>query len=130
MRKVALAAFMFGVAHALLCLWLIPPTNEAFQLSFDTGTPMARADSIGYLVALVLSFPCALWALSQHPAGVSTEALVTSVVANSSSWAACLFLILAWLRRRAASNNGMHPTADTPALIYIESPGAAGDAGR
>jgi hypothetical protein len=28
------------------------------------------------------------------------------------------------------SNNGMHPTADTPALIYLESLGAAGDAGR
>jgi len=27
-------------------------------------------------------------------------------------------------------NNGMHPTADTPALMYIESLGAAGDAGR
>jgi len=30
----------------------------------------------------------------------------------------------------AASNNGMHPTADTPALIYLQSLGAAGDAGR
>ncbi len=27
-------------------------------------------------------------------------------------------------------NNGMHPTADTPALMYRESLGAAGDAGR
>ena len=112
MRKIALAALMFGAAHALLCLWLIPPTNEAFQLWFDTGTPMSKADGVGHLVALMLSFPGALWTLMRHPAGVSTGALVTSVVANSSSWAACLFLILAWLRRRAASNNGMHPTRD------------------
>jgi hypothetical protein len=28
------------------------------------------------------------------------------------------------------SNNGMHPTADTIALIYLQGPGAAGDAGR
>ncbi|MDQ3818213.1 MAG: hypothetical protein M3362_11120 [Acidobacteriota bacterium] len=27
-------------------------------------------------------------------------------------------------------NNGMHPTADTAALMYTESLGAAGDAGR
>jgi hypothetical protein len=27
-------------------------------------------------------------------------------------------------------NNGMHPTADTTALMFIESLGAAGDAGR
>src|ERR1043165_4506003 len=107
MRKVALASLTFGAAHALLCLWLIPPTNEAFQFSFDTGGPMSKADLIGYLVALVLSSPGALWALLEHPAGVSRGALVTSVVANSSSWAACLFLTLAWLRRRAASNNGM-----------------------
>jgi hypothetical protein len=31
---------------------------------------------------------------------------------------------------RAGANNGMHPTADTMALMYIESSGAAGDAGR
>jgi hypothetical protein len=30
----------------------------------------------------------------------------------------------------APANNGMHPTADTPPVIYIESLGAAGDAGR
>ena len=30
----------------------------------------------------------------------------------------------------AAPNNGMHPTADTPALMLRESCGAAGDAGR
>ena len=30
----------------------------------------------------------------------------------------------------AAPNNGMHPTADTTALIYFQRPGAAGDAGR
>jgi hypothetical protein len=30
----------------------------------------------------------------------------------------------------AASNNGMHPTADTPALMFPQSLGAAGDAGR
>ena len=30
----------------------------------------------------------------------------------------------------AAPNNGMHPTADTVALIYFQSLGAAGDAGR
>src|SRR5215204_911389 len=35
-----------------------------------------------------------------------------------------------WLSSRAAHNNGMHPTADTPLVIYIESRGAAGDAGR
>ena len=29
-----------------------------------------------------------------------------------------------------AANNGMHPTADTTILIYIESLGAAGDAWR
>jgi hypothetical protein len=40
---------------------------------------------------------------------VSAEALAISVVVNSSLWAVCLFLILG-LRRRAASNNGMHPT--------------------
>ena len=116
MRKVALAALTFGAAHALLCLWLIPPTNEAFQLWFDTGTPMSKADGVGHLVALMLSFPAALWTLTLHPARVSKQELLMSVVANSSSWAACLFLILAWLRRRAASNNGMHPTADTKAL--------------
>jgi hypothetical protein len=27
-------------------------------------------------------------------------------------------------------NNGMHPTADTPPVMYIESREAAGDAGR
>jgi hypothetical protein len=28
------------------------------------------------------------------------------------------------------SNNGMHPTADTLLLIYLQRCGAAGDAGR
>jgi hypothetical protein len=27
-------------------------------------------------------------------------------------------------------NNGMHPTADTPAVIYFQRHGVAGDAGR
>ena len=31
---------------------------------------------------------------------------------------------------RAAHNNGMHPTADTTALKYLQGLGAAGDAGR
>jgi hypothetical protein len=29
-----------------------------------------------------------------------------------------------------ASNNGMHPTTDTTALIFTQSRGAAGDAGH
>jgi hypothetical protein len=29
-----------------------------------------------------------------------------------------------------ASNNGMHPTADTPPVISFQRCGAAGDAGR
>jgi hypothetical protein len=29
-----------------------------------------------------------------------------------------------------ASNNGMHPTADTNILKFLQSPGAAGDARR
>ena len=115
MRKVALTAFAFAVAHAVLCCWLIRWTSEPFQVWFDTGEPMSKAEGTGHLAALILSFPGALWALMQHPANVSTEALVMSVAANSSSWAACLFLIMARLRRTAASNNGMHPTADTTA---------------
>ena len=117
MRKVVLGAHMFAVIHSLLCLWLIPWTNGAFQLWFDTGAPMSNAERMGHLVALVLSFPGALRTLAQHPARVSTEALVMSVIANSSLWAACLFLVLAWLRRRATSKNGRHPTADTQALM-------------
>jgi len=31
---------------------------------------------------------------------------------------------------RTQPNNGMHPTADTLPLIYFQSFGAAGDAGR
>jgi hypothetical protein len=31
---------------------------------------------------------------------------------------------------RPQSNNGMHPTADTPTVIYPQRLGAAGDAGR
>jgi hypothetical protein len=34
------------------------------------------------------------------------------------------------LLKVVAPNNGMHPTADTTALIYLESLGAAGDAER
>ena len=30
----------------------------------------------------------------------------------------------------ALPNNGMHPTADTPAFIFLQALGAAGDAGR
>ena len=30
----------------------------------------------------------------------------------------------------AAPNNGMHPTADTPLVIFFQSLGAAGDAWR
>jgi hypothetical protein len=30
----------------------------------------------------------------------------------------------------APSNNGMHPIADTTALIFLQRLGAAGDAGR
>jgi hypothetical protein len=29
-----------------------------------------------------------------------------------------------------AHNNGMHPTADTTVVIYFQTLGAAGDAGR
>ena len=32
--------------------------------------------------------------------------------------------------RYAQSNNGMHPTADTLPVKYLQSLGAAGDAGR
>jgi hypothetical protein len=117
MRKAALTAFMFAAAHALLCFWLIRWTSGPFQSWFDTGAPMSKAEGLGHLAALTLSFPGALWALTQHPAGVSTEALAMSVAANSSSWAGCLFLLLAWLRRRAASNKGRRPTADTQALM-------------
>lgn len=111
MRKVAWAAFIFAAAHALTCVWLIPRTNTAFQLWFDVGAPMSKAEDIGHLVALVLSFPVALWTLTLHPARVSTGALVISVVVNSSLWAACLFASLVWLRGRAAFNNAMQPTA-------------------
>ena len=31
---------------------------------------------------------------------------------------------------KAQHNNGMHATADTMALIFLQSRGAAGDAGR
>ncbi len=117
MRKVALTSLAFAVAHALLCFRLIRWTAEPFQLWFDTGEPMSKAQGLGHLAALALSFPCALGALMQHPASVSTEALVVSVAANSSSWAACLFLTLAWLRRTAAPNDGTHPTADTQAFM-------------
>jgi hypothetical protein len=117
MRKMALAALMFAVVHALLSFWLIRWTSEPFQLWFDTGARMSKGEGLGHLAALILSFPCALWTLMRHPARVSTEALVMSLAANSSLWAACLFLILAWLRRGAASNNGMHPTADTKAVM-------------
>jgi hypothetical protein len=117
MRRVALTAFAFAAAQALLCFWLIRWTGEPFQWWFDTGEPMSKAQDLGHLAALVLSFPGALWAPMQHPASVSTGALVLSVATNSSSWAACLFLILALLRRKAASNKGMHPAADTTALM-------------
>jgi hypothetical protein len=63
---------------------------------------LSRAERLGHLAALALSFPGALWALFQHPANVSADALLMSVAANSISWAVCLFLILSWLRRRAA----------------------------
>jgi hypothetical protein len=33
-------------------------------------------------------------------------------------------------RIRRRSNNGMHPTADTPAVMFLQRPGAAGDAWR
>jgi hypothetical protein len=111
MRKAYLAAFIFAMVHALTCLWLIPRINTAFQLWFDTGAEMSRAEGIGHLVAWVLSFPVAFWVLTLHPARVSTGALVTSVVVNSSLWAAGLLAILVWLRRRAASNIAMQPTA-------------------
>jgi hypothetical protein len=39
-------------------------------------------------------------------------------------------MVVGTVKANAASNNGMHPTADTPALMKIESRGAAGDAGR
>ena len=111
MRKAAVTAFIFAAAHALTCLWLIPRTNTAFQSWFDTGAPMSKAEGIGHLVALALSFPVAFWTLTLHPARVGIWALVISVVVNSSLWAACLFVILVWLRRRAASNIAMQPTA-------------------
>ena len=114
MRKAGLTAF--AVVHALLCLWLIRWTSGPFQVWFDTGEPVSRAEGLGHLAALALSFPGALWALFQHPARVSADAPVMSVAANSLSWATCLFLIPAWLWRRAASNNGTHPTAHTTAL--------------
>ena len=38
--------------------------------------------------------------------------------------------LMAPQRRRAKSNNGMHPTADTQLLILRPRCGAAGDAGR
>jgi hypothetical protein len=34
------------------------------------------------------------------------------------------------LKMLVAHNNGMHPTADTTALIFGNRSGAAGDAGR
>jgi hypothetical protein len=110
MRKAAMTAFIFATIHALVCLWLIPRTNTAFQSWFDTGAPMSKVEGVGHVVASALSFPVALWTLTLHPARVSTGALVMSVLVNSSLWASCLFALLVWLRRRAASNNGMHPT--------------------
>jgi hypothetical protein len=34
------------------------------------------------------------------------------------------------LKMSAKSNNGMHPTADTLLVIFLQRLGAAGDAGR
>lgn len=106
MRRVAFAVSLFAVIHAAACLWLIPWSNTAFQLWFDTGSPMSKAGSIGNLVALALSFPFALWAMMIHPARVSTPWLVASVIVNSSLWAACLYVMLAWLRQRRHQARG------------------------
>ena len=35
-----------------------------------------------------------------------------------------------WFRHIRTANNGMHPTADTTAVITFQRCGAAGDAGR
>jgi len=35
-----------------------------------------------------------------------------------------------WLNKYAPHNNGMHPTADTLPVMFLQSLGAAGDAGR
>ena len=39
--------------------------------------------------------------------------------------------IISWFaRERKTPNNGMYPTADTLPVIFLQSRGAAGDAGR
>ncbi len=100
MRRAICGTLLFAVVHAVASLWLIPRTNIAFQHWFDTGSPMSKSESIGYLVALILSFPVAVRTLALHPARVGTQELVISVVANSSLWAACLYFALMWLRRK------------------------------
>ena len=60
MRKATFISFVFVLSHALTCLCLTPRTNTAFQLWFDTDTLTSKAEGIGHLVALVLSFPIAL----------------------------------------------------------------------
>jgi len=104
-------AFAGGVIHAAICLLLIPWANAAFQVWFDTGSPQSVAERFGYLVSLVLSFPIAFWILWLHPALVSTQAFVASILLNSLLWSLCLYLILGRFSRRAASNKALQLTA-------------------
>jgi hypothetical protein len=98
-------ALAVGVIHAAICLLLIPWANAAFQVWFDTGSPQSAAERFGYVVSLVLSFPIAFWILWLHPARVSTQAFVASIVLNSLLWSLCLYSIMVRFFRRR------HPTS-------------------
>jgi hypothetical protein len=110
-QKAISIALAFGVIHATICLFLIPWANAAFQVWFDTGSPQSAAERFGYLASLVLSFPIAFWSLWLHPARISAQAFVASVVLNSLFWSSCLYLIMVRFSRRTASDKASQLTA-------------------
>jgi hypothetical protein len=99
MSKAIFISIAVAMTNAATCLLLIPQTNSAFQLWFDMGVRRTMADKIEHIAALIAAFPIATWTMALHPARVSNEALIVSIIGNSFLWAACTYFAL---RRRKA----------------------------
>ena len=105
MRKFRIIV-LTALIHFTASIIIIPVANKIDQKWFDTGIRGCFVEGVVHLSGLVLSFPCALWTFSIHPANANKtswiiSALVNSIVCGSMMW---LSIGMRILRRRSMNH--------------------------
>jgi hypothetical protein len=101
MRRIK-TILLIALTHFTLSIMIIPVANIIDQNQFDTRIRGSFIVGLVHLSGLLLSFPCALWAFSLHPANVNEANRLISALVSSIVWGSVIWLMIKMLilRRR------------------------------